>query len=409
MVREKLKFQDQVNLVTDVLTVFASYVLAVVIRYKAMRSEPGLDTLSAPYLLVAFCYSVIISIVFQYIRDQGRQGSRGGLRSMGVNATGCLFFLGFFYVIGEFHFSRIALVLFWLISSLLLEAKWRAFCRILCKGHARETARRRVLLVGGGEVTEQYVRALEWDDACDFQLVGYVGKPYGIFYDDVFEGGEKQGIAERGLLGSFDQLGEVLDECHPDEVVFALEEEEAHRLSDYIPAVGERGIPSCLVPSYAKYVRGGPQAECQMGAIAVDLGKQKEQKPYGACFPGAAITAVFLILMFVIGHFGMGNVNGLELYESFRAFIFGILGFFVCQCLGTRLAGRPHARARAALLTLGMMLALICAYEAFYAYGAHTGKSILSDFLMTAGVVALCCLAQAAGDALGETDIWNYL
>lgn len=409
MIREKLKYQDQFNLLTDILTVFVSYLLAVILRYKVMRSEPGLDTLSAPYLLVAFCYSIIISIIFQYTRNLDIQEGRIGTRNIGINAVGCLFFLGFFYVIGEFYFSRIALVFFWLISSCLLEIKWSLIACLFNKVYARKTEKRRVLLVGGGEVMDQYIRAYKWNNACSFKLIGYVGKAYGIFYDDIFEVEDSEKDAtKRGNVGNFDHFEEALDKYCPDEVVFALQEEEVHRLSNYIPVVNERGIPSCLVPDYIRYLPGQSSMEGSVNTVAVDLEKHGEKRSYGINLPGAAITVVFLILMLVIDRFGMGNVDGLELYDSYRAFIFGILGYFVYQSLSVRLEGIPHARSKIALFSILVLSVLICIYEPVYTHGVRTRWNIMSDVLMTVGVVSLCSLMQIMKSIFEGSNIWTY-
>lgn len=139
MIREKIKFQKLINMTTDVLAIFISYVIAVYVRYEIMESQPGLNTLSAPYLLIALSYSFIVASVLSFVRSQKETDKRNyeqyGLFS--INAIGCLFLLAFLYTIGELYFSRWALVLFWLVSSAMLVIK-NVFLTELFAGKTRE-------------------------------------------------------------------------------------------------------------------------------------------------------------------------------------------------------------------------------------------------------------------------------
>ena len=50
-----------VDVISDAIVIFCSFVLSAIIRYKVMDVELGINTLSAPYLLVAVLYSFMVA------------------------------------------------------------------------------------------------------------------------------------------------------------------------------------------------------------------------------------------------------------------------------------------------------------------------------------------------------------
>lgn len=338
MIREKLRFQNFINVSTDVLTIFISYVLAVFLRYEVMNSKPGLDTLSAPYLLIAAAYSIILASIFQFMRtSKGRQDF--GFEVLPINAIGSLFLLAFFYMIGETYFSRLALIMYWLLSSILLEVKWIVLHIIFNKKHLELTKKIRVLVIGGGEVTREYISSVGWDDACGFNIIGYIGKKYGIFFDYEFDRVENNdvNITERGWLGEFDQFETVLDREKPDEVVFALEDAELYRLPDLLNIVEEKEIKSSIVTSFSKYIPRGATVNKISDVTAVDLSDGCPERTTGFYGIGLTLASVFLLLLLIIRRFHIGTLSDIGLYENYRCLIFAVGSFLGYLCLSNRL------------------------------------------------------------------------
>ncbi len=407
MIREKLAYQNLINVITDVVTILLSYVLAVFIRYNIMPSKPGLNTLSAPYLLIALSYSLILASVFQFMRG-AKVKTRGycGFEVLPTNAIGCLFLLAFFYTIGELYFSRLALVMFWFISSAMLEVKWIFLSAVFERRYLKLTKNIKVLLVGGGEVTSEYIRSVGWDGAHGFNIIGYVGRKYGIFFDYSFNKEEEDGdLISGGWLGDFDDLETVIEKMKPDEVVFAVEDEDLYRLKELIPVTREKQMKASIVPSFNRYIPRHAVVHKIDDLSVVDLVDGEEESSNGIYGLGLAFTGVFLLMMLVIKRFHVGNLNSFGMYENYRCFIFSVAAFFGFQCLGAR----KIKSTAASMVTVAASLVFIVAYEWIYTQSIGLTQNIISDVKMTVAVIAVVWILKMVMDMISSDDAWNLM
>jgi len=408
MIRERLKYQNAIHVITDVMTILLSYILAVFIRYEIMSSKPGLDTLSAPYLLIALLYSLILASVFRFIRGtKGRTGGYDGIELLSINAIGCLFLLAFFYTIGEYYFSRLALIMFWLISSAMLEIKRILLSAVFEKRYRKLTSNVKVLLVGGGAVTDQYIRSIGWDEACEFNIIGYVGKQYGIFFDYPFhEETEAGNLISQGWLGGFDDFEDVLEKEKPDEVVFAVEDEELYQLKELIPIARARQMKISIVPSFNQYIPRHAVIRRIDDISIVDLADGEEESTSGIYCVGLTLTGILLLMMLIIKRFHVGNLDSFVMYENYRCFIFSVAAFFVFQCLGVRKTKNPMT---AAVITGTVSFLFIVVYERIYTEGVGLVQNTLTDVKMTMAIVVLVWILKSIMGVISSDDAWNLM
>jgi hypothetical protein len=399
--------------VTDVFTIILSYLLAAFIRYKVLDSEPGLNVFSAPYMLIAFTYSIILAVFFCYTRYKGKDSS--GSRGYGVlpiNAIGCLFLLAFFYIIGELYFSRLALILFWLISSALLEAKWLVLGNLYNRKRFKLTSKVRVLMVGGGRVAQDYICAVGWDDACNFNIIGFVGDNKGIFFNYKFSGkdvADDDDPTKRGWLGGFGQFKDVLEDTNPDEVVFALDEDETHYLDELIPIVMEMHIKASIVPSYNKHIPENAAVSKVDGITMVDLsdgGGETHDSTYGF---GLMVPLVFLMLLLIIKRFNVGYLNSFGMYEDYKCVIFAVAAFFAYQWIEDGLRKLRHSNSIAAVVTALVALGIVLLYELAYTQGIGMGQNVIMDLILTVAVIIATWVAKCIVYIVGKDDAWNIM
>lgn len=423
MIRGKLRFQESISIVTDIIAIFVSYVLAVYIRYDIMESKPGLDTLSTPYLLIALAYSIIIASILGFARQSGRTGFRFGMEYglFAVNAVGCLFLLAFLYTIGEQYFSRWALVLFWLISSGLLVLKNIILTLVFNRKQRMLSRKTRVVVIGSGRNCGDYIRAVGYEDACDFTIVGYIGEKSRIFFDRRFAGEEPKDrswvCADRkgtpvntdeidcgGWLGGYPEAEAVLKRTLPDEAVFALEDGELGRLEEILPVVKKLGIKSCLVPGFGRYIPADAAVSQIDELKVIDLEEGNGKKTNGIYGLGLTLSIVFLILMLVIKRFHIGNAGSLGLYEAYRCFIFAMAGYFLFFLLQRAM---KEKRCGNMIVALGSALACtvaIVVYELVYTQGVKLARDIGLDLKLTLAVIAACCIVKTVVDYVSRDD-----
>lgn len=402
MIRERTMFQKVVSYIADICVVFLSYVVSIYFRYEIMISQPGVNALSLPYLLIAGAYSIIISSVLYYIRSSSVQRKYGLLA---INAVGCLALFAFFYVIGELYFSRWALVIFWIVSSFLLAIKSMVMRIIFDKQSARATKRIRVLVVGEGKVTFEFICSANWDSACSFNLVGYVGNKSVNFFDCEFSGKGTDPEYE-GWLGNYDDFEKVLDKEHPDEVVFALDDSELHRL-DYLNQIVERkGIRSSLAMSFSKNIPENAKIQKLDEMTLIDMGKDEVRHYSSIKVLGLVVSSVLMVLMLFIRNFNVGSIQSYGIFDEMKCYMFAVIGFLVFREVCEKLKNKKAAEIIGTVITVLTMLFIVVGYESLYLHGVGIGKAVLIDMKMVVCVLGISLMTVLLGNALGNIDWW---
>ena len=140
---------------------------------------------------------------------------------------------------------------------------------ILVERLARRQVRgaREVLVVGAGSGGQMVAREL--------QLNPNLGtRPIGFLDDDP----RKQGMRLHGIkvLGATDEVGEVLDEVSPDEVIIAIPSAPGVLRGRVVAACRERDVPVRTLPTVFELLRGGVQLTRQLREVQVEdvLGRE---------------------------------------------------------------------------------------------------------------------------------------
>jgi FlaA1/EpsC-like NDP-sugar epimerase len=151
-----------------------------------------------------------------------------------------------------------------LMFTLMLVAGARLAVRLVVERPARGTriARGRdVLVVGAGSGGQMVVRELQLNPNLGSVAIGFLD-------DDP----RKRGMRMLGLkvLGSTGEIGRVLDEAEPDEVVIAIPSAPGTLRGNVVAACREREIPVRTLPTVFELLRGGVQLTKQLREVQVE-------------------------------------------------------------------------------------------------------------------------------------------
>jgi FlaA1/EpsC-like NDP-sugar epimerase len=126
---------------------------------------------------------------------------------------------------------------------------------------ARARDARGVLVVGAGSGGQMVVRELQLNPNIGARAIGFLD-------DDP----RKRGMGALGLrvLGSTDEIGEVLDRKAPDEVVIAIPSAPGTLRAKVVSACRERDIPVRTLPTVFELLRGGVQLTRQLREVRVE-------------------------------------------------------------------------------------------------------------------------------------------
>ena len=140
---------------------------------------------------------------------------------------------------------------------------------ILVERLARRDVRgaRRVLVIGAGSGGQMVARELQLNPNLGSRAIGFLD-------DDP----RKRGMRLHGInvLGTTEEVGNVLDEFHPDEVVIAIPSAPGELRGRVVTACRERDVPVRTLPTVFELLRGGVQLTRQLREVQVEdvLGRE---------------------------------------------------------------------------------------------------------------------------------------
>ncbi len=126
---------------------------------------------------------------------------------------------------------------------------------------------REVLVVGAGSGGQMVVRELRLNPNLGETAIGFVDDNTGM------RGMRIQGIS---VLGTTDEIGTILDETEPDQVVIAIPSAPGTLRAKVVAACRERQIPVRTLPTVFELLRGGVQLSQQLREVQVEdvLGRE---------------------------------------------------------------------------------------------------------------------------------------
>lgn len=256
MIRQNQKIINILNMVSDFVLILFSYLVAVVLRFDVLDGVVTLDLTDAKYLLLAAVYSAAIVVVYYAVRLYGsyrfkHPGEETGTILL-INGLGTMVFMAVLFLLHILHFSRMALLLFWAVSSLLVLGKRTVVRAILRHFRALGYNQKHVIVVGNGHLAHQYLKDLERHPHLGFTVDGYVSAV------------EKPELGT--CLGSYEQLEEILEQYEArsdvlDELVVALEPHEVGFMKYVLSVADKEGVRVNLIPFYNDYFPTHPTIE----------------------------------------------------------------------------------------------------------------------------------------------------
>ena len=254
--QNKQKVWSFFSMLLDCGLFFLSYFAAVVIRFRWLGGVVTVSPWSSHFIITAGLYSVVIVLAYGSLHLYNRE-RRGFLANCliltAVNGIGVGVLMALLYIFRITDFSRLALLIFWALSSGVIVAKRLAITLVIRRAQRRGRALRHILVVGSGALAARYVRDLENSPNSGCRIEGSIGA-------DACPG--------CAYLGGYGQIEKVLGDHRFDEVVVALDPEEAPMIRQILETVGNEGIRITLVPIFSEYIPASPTVRT-VGSTAV--------------------------------------------------------------------------------------------------------------------------------------------
>ena len=250
MIKENQRLLNRLHVLSDGVIVYLSLPIAFWIRFyllpNGIITVPLSQYLALGTILTAvqlFAYAAFG--LYQSFRKTRLRRELEKLWLAGALVMGAL--LSFLFVQHYIDFSRLTLVIWFVLSTGALSCKRIVLRRGLRYFRQRGYNQKHVLLIGGGEMARTY-----WDTVRSDRELGYAPIGYVSAYP-------QKGLRELKWLGGYEKLGRVLDKNLPDEVVCAIAPEDYGRMAEIIEACEKTGTKLSIIPFYAKYMPSNPQ------------------------------------------------------------------------------------------------------------------------------------------------------
>jgi Undecaprenyl-phosphate glucose phosphotransferase len=249
MIKRHQKGLNAVSVLIEVLIFAFSYLLATYIRFQLMdgASEDISTVWTGQYVGASLLYGAVTVMIFGggglYTSMRTRAFGQIALKIILLNLIGMTLMTAFLYFTRIVDFSRISIVLFFILSCGLIIAKRLIVIALLHSYRRRGYNLKHVIVIGCGELAQQYARSVEKNPEWGFNIMGYIADA---------ECG--QGLGDH--LGMLSRSDEILKSrsIEADQVIIALEAGELASLKGVIEACENHGLKASIIPYYNDYI-----------------------------------------------------------------------------------------------------------------------------------------------------------
>ena len=283
MIRRNQRQLNGLNALTDGVLVFVSYLIASWFWLGVVKGDDNMASLS--YLgkgmgLAAGLYAVWTVFVLASFRAYrtARISRRSVSGVLAGNTISILTAATVLYLFRLQEFSRGVLGLFYLITCTVLVIKRAAVWHVLRAMRAKGYNLKHVLVVGGGALAKRYVEAVRREEELGLHVVGQI----------------------RGLEELDSALEARLYGDSVDEVVIALEPEEAGRVADLIRLCDKFGTKTSVVPFYNDVIPSRPMIGRVGSVKLIELRTTAMDEPLSAMVKRGFDIAASLLLIVLL-------------------------------------------------------------------------------------------------------------
>jgi len=261
MIKRNQRMLNAFNLISDGILIAISYFIAVWLRFDVLKGWKALrfSDYTVNTALLIYCVSMVFLyyVLGIYGADRIRRKREEGLYIVLCNGIGTLSFMALCYMLRLVDFSRLMLMMFWVISSLLVVSKHMTVRAILSYYRRKGYNLKYVIVIGSGQLAYKYVQDIERNPQLGYKVKGYIG--------DV----RQSALGKH--LGTYAQIEKILENRNPDEVVIALDPQDIHIIPDIMSAADKEGVRLSLVPLFNDFIPKNPNITALGRTVLVDM------------------------------------------------------------------------------------------------------------------------------------------
>jgi Undecaprenyl-phosphate glucose phosphotransferase len=254
MIKENQNLLNRFNAISDIVILFLSMIFAYIIRFHIFSSDTDYIRLGT-YIKFSFITIPINLIIFNFFNLYHSFRTTTFIKEctqiIKANTILTAVLLSLLFTLRLVDISRWVLIAFYFVNITLIITKRFILRKTLSKYRSKGLNLKHVIIVGGGEVANEYLDIIKANRQYGYNYSGYVAN------NSNFKG-EK--------LGNYDDLYDVLNNQKPDEVVCALDMSDAQFLENIVSDCEKTGTKISIIPFCYKYIPSQPYID-QIGNI----------------------------------------------------------------------------------------------------------------------------------------------
>ena len=253
MIRRNQAFLNKVNMMLDILLVILAYLLASWLRLDFLDGESGnMAAVSIRTVFLALAYSLVLLLflsLFGFYNTTRTRKLSWKIRTIFFAVSiSTLIATTLLFVFRLVDFSRGVLLVFYLSTLFLLIGKYVFMRLVLSRFRKKGYNLKHVLVVGTGELAQQYKNDIETEAELGFHVMGFIGN-------------QNRKTAADDILGSFEVLDYHLSVLDISEVVIALDPEDYPKIREIISVCERNGVKYSVIPFYNDIIPANPVIE----------------------------------------------------------------------------------------------------------------------------------------------------
>lgn len=272
MINRNRKSVKIINIISDSVIIVLSYIVSMLTRYVLLKGTVTVNPFQQEIVLSIIALSIALAVAYQAYNSNY-------FNMIIITGCGTFAVMAVLFIFKVTDFSRWSLIIFFLLTSALVVSKHAMGHFLVSHNAALGNGERVIALVGKGKVAEQYV-------------------------DDIKQTFPNYSIVE------FNYSTEV------DEIVIAVEPEEATIVKDVIAFADKEGIAVSLIPFFSDYIPQHPEIETFGKSKLINLRATPLDNIGGAFIKRAGDIVISLLMIIVLSPLLLFTAIGVRLSSS---------------------------------------------------------------------------------------------
>ncbi|MDO4632292.1 MAG: undecaprenyl-phosphate glucose phosphotransferase [Eubacteriales bacterium] len=264
MIKDNQRYFNRLQVLIDALIIMVSYMLAWFLQIKLRSRNVGVlpvETYMLALLPLVPGMLLLYSAVQLYSPKRVSGRRRELWKIIKANGLGLILFLAAAMLVKQLDFSR-GLVFTFFGFNLVAESVERMVIRlVLHRLRSRGMNQKHILLVGYGRSAKEYIDRIIENPQWGYHI-------HGILDDNVDCSTTYKNIH---VIGSTDELTEILEANQFDEIAITLGLNEYDKLEHIVALCEKSGVHTKFIPDYSNIIPTKPYTEDLMGLPVINI------------------------------------------------------------------------------------------------------------------------------------------